>query len=96
MENNDYKITIRFELTEEDNTHYEAESTVEVFDSLGDTELDNIGWQLNAFLKQCGYSRPNDNIFMEDVSDEEYDALADYLSQLRAKKQQTGERRHKQ
>lgn len=81
----DNRITIKFELTNESYNHFEAESTVEVFHSLGDTALDVIGWQLNAFLRQCGYTRPNDNIFMEDITDEEYDALATYLSELRSK-----------
>ena len=82
MEN---KIRIRFELTDEGGNNYISESSVEVFHSLGDTELDTIGEQLNVFLRQCGYVRKNDNIFMEDVTDEEYEALADYLAELRNK-----------
>lgn len=81
----DNKITIRFELTDEFKNHYAAESTVEVFESFGETEIDAIGEQLNIFLRQCGYIRKNDCIFMEDITEEEYDALASYLNTMRDK-----------
>lgn len=79
----DNKITIRFELTDEFKNHYAAESTAEVFESFGETKLDMIGDQLNIFLRQCGYIRKNDCIFMEDITEEEYDALTLYLNELR-------------
>lgn len=47
------------------------------------TDLDVIGRQFNIFLNQCGYVRHNDNIFMEDITDEEYEAIADFLEELR-------------
>lgn len=83
----DSKITIKFELTDESENHFVQETTIEVFTSLGETDIDVVGAQLNIFLKQCGYIRENDNIFMEDITDEEYDALADYLSELRKNKE---------
>lgn len=79
----DEKITIKFELTDEVNNHYQAESTMTTASSLGYNALDVIGEQLNNFLRQCGYIRKNNNIFMEDITDEEYDALADYLNEIR-------------
>lgn len=83
MEN---KLTIGFHLVDEFNNRYSQESSVEVFTDLGETDLDVIGKQLNIFLKQCGYVRYNDNVFMEDITDEEYEALADYLEELREEK----------
>lgn len=83
MEEKEPVLTIGFELTDEFGNHYKSESSAEVFTSLGETDLDFIGDQLNAFLKQCGYSRKNDHIFMEDVTEDEYIALDDYLSELR-------------
>ena len=83
MEN---KLTIGFHLVDEFNNRYSQESSVEVFTDLGETDLDVIGKQLNIFLKQCGYVRYNDNVFMEDITDEEYEALADYLKELREEK----------
>ena len=80
MEN---KIRIRFELVDEGGNRYCSDSAEEVFRSLGETDLDVIGRQFNVFLKQCGYSRENDYIFMEDITEEEYDELADFLNNLR-------------
>lgn len=78
------QITIGFSLEDRCGNLYSQSSTVEVFEDLGETELDVIGTQLNTFLKQCGYTRYNDNILMEDLSDDEYDAVVDYLDDLRA------------
>lgn len=78
------QITIGFTLGDRCGNLYSQSSTVEVFEDLGETELDVIGAQLNTFLKQCGYTRYNDNILMEDLSDDEYDAVVDYLDDLRA------------
>lgn len=82
MESNG-KITVGFSFTDEFGNKYNAESMAEIFHDLGETEVDFIGKQMNVFLRQCGYIRKNDNIFMEDITDEEYEALADYLYQLR-------------
>ena len=80
MEN---KITISFGLVDENGDRYSQESTFEIFYDLGDSALDAIGRKFNSFLKQCGYCRANENIFMRDITDEEYEALEDYLTELR-------------
>ena len=81
------KISIGFQLENELGELYTQGSTVEVFRDIGDTDITVIGEQLNCFLRQCGYVRRNDYIFMEDVTDEEYDAIADYLEKLRGGKE---------
>lgn len=83
---NDNNLTIGFYLENEFKNSYSQKSSVEVFYDLGETELDVIGKQFNIFLKQCGYVRHNDNIFMEDITDEEYEALTDFLGELREEK----------
>ena len=80
------KLTIGFRLQNECGDMFSQDSTLEVFDDLGDTDFDVIGDQLNCFLKQCGYYRPNDNIFMESLTDEEYDAVAEFLEKFREEK----------
>ncbi len=82
----DNTLTIGFHLVNEFNNSFSLKSSVEVFYDIGETELDVIGKQFNIFLKQCGYARHNDNIFMEDITDEEYEALADFLGKLREEK----------
>lgn len=81
----DNKITIKFELTNEFGGHYIQESHFEVFSSLGDSELDCIGEQFNIFLKQVGYIRKNDYMLMEDLTEEEVEALSNYLNEIRVK-----------
>ena len=80
------KLRIKFEMTDEAGNNYISETTTEVFTDIGETDLSVLGQQFNIFLKQCGYVRKNDYIFMEDVTEEEYDALADYLQSIRSKK----------
>lgn len=81
------EIKIRFELETALGGRYVQESQFEVFTDLGDTEVDCIGEQLNVFLKQAGYIRKNDYIFMEDVNEDEYDALSNYLRSMRDRKE---------
>jgi hypothetical protein len=76
------EIRIRFELTNAGG-HYVQGSQFEIFYDSGESEIDRIGEQLDMFLKQVGYVRKNDLIFMEDVSEEEHEALAGYLRSLR-------------
>ena len=81
----DDKIRIKFEFTDEYGNNYVSETTTEVYVDMGETHLMVIGEQLNTFLKQCGYARKNDYMFMKDITEEECDALADYLKELRNK-----------
>lgn len=80
---NNNKLTIGFSLEDDFGNKYSATTSSEVLVDLGYTDMDFIGEQLNIFLKQCGYSRKNDFIFMESVTEEEYDALSDYLKKFR-------------
>ena len=79
----DNKITIGFNLENEFGEKYSQSSSVEVFTDFGETDLSVIGEQLNCFLKQCGYIRRNDHILMQDVTEDELEALEDYLCELR-------------
>ncbi len=83
---NENKVTVGFTFTNEFGDHYSQESKFEVFLDMGENEIDRIGEQLNVFLKQIGYIRKNDLIFMEDVTPEEFEALSDFLDDYRADK----------
>lgn len=82
---NEPKIKIGFSYEDEFGNTYEASSKVEVFESLGETDLYVIGEQLNIFLRQIGFVRQNDNILMEDITDDEFELLSNYLDELRSK-----------
>lgn len=79
------KIRVKFELNDELKNYYSAESAFEVYEDIGDTVLDEIGKQFNIFLRQAGYVRPNDCLFMESITEEEYDAIEDFLKEYRSK-----------
>lgn len=83
MQEESNRITVGFHFVDTLGNTYNSDSTVEVFYSLDENELDVIGRQLNAFLRQCGYYRDKDLIFMEAIDEEEYDAIASFLAQRR-------------
>lgn len=85
--NKDYdQIVIKFELEHYIGESYKAESTLTISPEFGDTEIGLMGNQFNIFLKQCGYNRERDYLFMEDVTEEERDALSEFLEIYRAGK----------
>lgn len=92
MTNGENKVTIGFNFENEFGDKFSAITSIGVLDgSHYRADIDLIGEQLNVFLRQCGYARQNDFIFMEDVNEEEYEALADCLSELRLSKAKGGD-----
>lgn len=91
MAENQNKLTIGFNFENEFGDKFSAITTAQVFNDLGETDIDFIGDQLNIFLKQCGYFRKNGHIFHKDVVEEERVALADYLEELRWSKEEGGD-----
>jgi hypothetical protein len=79
------KLTIKFELKNENGFTYTSSSEFQVYSELGDTTVDLIGQYLNTFLVQCGYPR-RDNIFMESLIDDELETVAYFLKDYRLAK----------
>ena len=79
----DPKTKISFSYTDNYGNNYSASSNMKVYNSLGENDLEVIGRQLNAFLRQVGFYRPRDYMFMEDVTEDEYYELHNYLDKLR-------------
>ena len=77
-DNNKLRIAFRYE---RDGESCYSDSTIEICP--GDTELDAIGDQFNAFLSQIGYIRENPCMFLEDVSDDEREMLGIFLKDYR-------------
>ncbi len=83
------KVTIGFSYNDEQTeNYYSAESTMDIDPQYFDV-IDELGEQFNTFLKQVGYVRNNDYIFMEDVNEDEYAALAQFLDDYRANRKAT-------
>lgn len=87
MQEESSKVTISFHYVDTFRNTFDSSTTAEVFYSLGDSELDLIGRQLNIFLKQCGYFRDKDQIFMEAIDEDEYDAITSFLAEYRKGKE---------
>ena len=81
----DGKITVGFSFENEFGDKFSQSSTFDIAYDCGENDADKFGMQFNNFLRQCGYFRNNDYIFMEDVTEEEKDALSQYLYELRRK-----------
>lgn len=79
------KLTIGFTLEDSYGNKFSSTSTSKIYTSLGDTDFDFIGEQLNTFLSQCGYPRYGDGtkILLKNLTENEYYALEDYLERLR-------------
>ena len=91
MAENQSKLTIGFNFENEFGDKFSATTTAEVFNDLGETDIDFVGDQLNTFLKQCGYARKNDHIFMEDVTEEEMEFLYGCLAEFRQATEEGGD-----
>ena len=71
-------LKIGFDLSNSENDEeYNASSWVESADERCDERI--IGYQLNSFLRQARYNRPNDFIFMESLTASELHAVEDFI-----------------
>ena len=62
------KITIGFRFTNEFGDDFSSDSTVSVYEEIGDTELITIVQAFNQFLRQIGYIRKNENMYERDLT----------------------------
>lgn len=75
-------IKVEFNLSNSENDEeYNASSWVESADKRCDERI--IGYQLNSFLRQARYNRPNDFIFMESLTASELHAVEDFIKAYR-------------
>lgn len=80
------RIAIKFELTDENQNFFSAESRVEVFEEFASV-LDELGMAFNNFLKQAGYTYfDKEYLLMKSLDGEEYEALLEYLEEYRKRK----------
>ena len=60
------------------------EQECEVYDNLGDSEILRLAEFINHFLRAYGYpAYDKEYVFLESVTEEEYNALQDYLCDFR-------------
>ena len=78
-------ISYEFKYKDQFGNEYEMKNTVEINYDFGDSEILSLAKALNLFLKQCGYPYNKDMVFLESITEEEFEELADFLSELREK-----------
>lgn len=84
------RFTIKFGFQDEETgTEYKAESTIKTFGGCFGRQIDLIGDQFVSFLRQVGFSMPNDKFLMESLTDEEYDVVMHALKTFRKKSKNT-------
>ena len=79
------KISIGFSFTDVCGNNYSANTRVGIISDI-ESEIDDIGYQFNAFLSQCGYVRKNQFMLMKDLTEEEVELLTVYLDEIRNKR----------
>lgn len=84
----DWALHVGFYLAIRDGGEYSAESKVADYPEVGDSQIVTLGMQFNSFLRQAGYFRKNDYLFMTDVTEEEMWYLDACLADYRMKKEE--------
>ena len=77
------KISIGFCLVNEVGNEYTMGSDIIVYPGTEMDEMSTLFRQFNCFLRQCGYSRPNDYILPESLTEEEYEVVGNALWRYR-------------
>lgn len=83
VEKDNKELSIRFAADIRSGGYYEARSDFDIFYEDGENQLVEMGKAFNNFLRQCSFVRKNDYLFMESVTEEEYDWLLDALDSYR-------------
>ncbi len=83
----DNRETIRLYYRNEFGSEFEMSQTAETYSSIGEDTIREFSKIINLFLKHIGYvSYDKDLVFLESVTDEEYEDLLWYLDDLRQNK----------
>lgn len=75
-------VTLRMEYDGAQHNNYKMEVNEPIWEEFGENEIAWFGRHLNNFLRQIGYIRRHDVIFMEDVTEAEADMLGEYLKNV--------------
>lgn len=78
-------IRYRFEFDDENGNTYSLENKVRIYTDFGDSDRDELARALNIFMQQIGYGwfYNKDMIFLESVTESEYEALLEVLENMR-------------
>lgn len=79
-------IRLKMEYENEFGHKFTMENKTEIYPDLGNDTLDELAEQINNFMRQIGYPSFNkDKIFLESVTEEEYEYLIGCLDEYREK-----------
>ena len=75
------KFSVKF--TNEFGHKFKVSTKTETYPSMGEDELRVIGDVLSDFLRQIGYSQRGDTILMDSLTENELEAVQDFLFEYR-------------
>ena len=75
------KFSVKF--TNEFGHKFKVSTKTETYPSMGEDELRIIGDVLSDFLRQIGYSQRGDTILMDSLTENELEAVQDFLFEYR-------------
>ena len=75
------KFSAKF--TNEFGHKFKVSTKTETYTSMGEDELRVIGNVMSDFLRQIGYIQKGDTILMDSVTEDELEAVQDYLFEYR-------------
>ena len=80
----DTRTTIKLYFRNEFGSEYEISQTANTYPDLGEDEISILARTINLFLRHIGYPVfDKDMVFLESITEDEYDMLQDYLFELR-------------
>lgn len=84
MNEKDTRETIKLYYRNEFGSEYEMSRTAETYSEYGTDTIFTFATMINLFLRQVGYVRyDKDMVFLESVTEDEYELLRDYLQDMR-------------
>lgn len=75
------KFSVKF--TNEFGHKFKVSTKTETYTSMGEDELRVIGNVMSDFLRQIGYIQKGDTILMDSLTEDELEAVQDYLFEYR-------------
>lgn len=91
VDNSDHRETIKLYYRNELGGEFEISETRLLYPDMGDDTIMAFAKTINLFMRHIGYLFDKDYVFMESVTEDEYEQLQWHLSELRSEKDMESE-----
>lgn len=86
VDSSDQREAIKLYYRNEFGGEFEISETRLMYPDMGDDTIMAFAKTINLFMRHIGYSFDKDYVFMESVTEDEYEQLQWYLNELRSEK----------